>query len=188
MDTKQNRKVRYTKKVLVEALVSLMRERSISEISIKELCAQADINRSTFYAHYKDQYGVLREIEDAALERLDEIQRKHLLLPRKTRLLQTVEEALGIIADNKDWLQTLLSEHGDINFQRKLFSFIQQKELMNFKRIEAGTGPLDEISKKYSITYVLNGSIALVQDWIKDGMPTPKEKIALLVLKLNRQD
>jgi AcrR family transcriptional regulator len=53
---KTNRKIRYTRMVLRESLMELMKTKAISDISIKEICAAADISRSTFYAHYKDQY------------------------------------------------------------------------------------------------------------------------------------
>ena len=39
-------------------------EKPISRITIKELCEDADINRATFYAHYNDQYDLLKKIEE----------------------------------------------------------------------------------------------------------------------------
>ncbi len=60
---KENRKTKYTQMVLQDALMELMAEKSISKITIKELCEKADINRTTFYAHYTDQNDLLHEIE-----------------------------------------------------------------------------------------------------------------------------
>jgi AcrR family transcriptional regulator len=177
---KPNRKVRYTKKVLAESLVELLREKSISDVSIKELCARADINRSTFYAHYKDQYGVLQEIEDTVLETFEQIRRKYALEPPQKALLRTIEATIDHIAGNVDCLQILLSEQGDIHFQRKLFSLIHEKQIMKFKSDE----PVDEITKEYYITFSLNGSIAIVQHWIKNDMNLPKEKLVRLLFKL----
>ncbi|AEF83577.1 transcriptional regulator [Treponema primitia ZAS-2] len=184
METKQNRKVLYTKKVLTEALVNLMQERSIADISIKELCALADINRSTFYAHYKNQYSILQELEDAAIKTFEQIVGKYVLQSPKTALLQTIKESLDLTADNVNWVRVLLSEQGDIHFQRKLFSLILKNEMMSFKNDEQ----LDDITKEYYLTFGLNGSVALVQYWIKNGMNIPKENLAHMLLKLNLQD
>jgi AcrR family transcriptional regulator len=182
MDTKPNRKVRYTRKILMESLIELMQTRPISAISVKELCALADINRSTFYAHYKNLYGILRELEDAALETLGQIQNRNIHLSGKNALLQLTEGALQFIIDNKNWTRALLNEQGDIQFQRKLFSFIQEKGMVKFK----DNGQIDELTREYYLIYALNGSIALIQHWMKNGMDTPKEKMAEMLVKLNR--
>ena len=53
-----------TKMLLKQSLIELMREKSIHEISIKDICSGADINRSTFYRHYKDIYDVYEQLVD----------------------------------------------------------------------------------------------------------------------------
>jgi len=53
--------------VIKESLINLLEEKDISQITIKEICENADVNRSTFYAHYTDQYDLLRKIEDEFL-------------------------------------------------------------------------------------------------------------------------
>lgn len=55
----ESRRTRYTRRAMQDALIDLMRERPLGSITIKTLCEQADVNRSTFYAHYDS-------IEDAA--------------------------------------------------------------------------------------------------------------------------
>ena len=51
-----DRRVRKTKRQLRLALMKLMADKSIKDISVRELAAIADINRGTFYIHYKDVY------------------------------------------------------------------------------------------------------------------------------------
>ncbi len=60
---KENRKVRYTKRVIRESLRELLAEKPLSRITVKELVEQADINRSTFYAHYETLPALIEEIE-----------------------------------------------------------------------------------------------------------------------------
>jgi AcrR family transcriptional regulator len=59
MEQKENRKIRYTKKVIRDSLMELMKSKPILSVSIKDICGLADISRSTFYSHYKDQYELL---------------------------------------------------------------------------------------------------------------------------------
>ena len=61
------RRVRMTKMLLKNALIDIMKNKSIHMVSIKEICEEADVNRSTFYRHYDTQYDLYDEIiEDIA--------------------------------------------------------------------------------------------------------------------------
>ena len=63
------RRVRMTKLLLKNALIDIMKTKSIHLISIKEICEEADVNRSTFYRHYNTQYDLYDEIiEDIATD------------------------------------------------------------------------------------------------------------------------
>lgn len=64
-----DRRVRKTKRQLRLALMKLMADKSIKDISVRELAAIADINRGTFYIHYKDVYDLLSSLEDELAER-----------------------------------------------------------------------------------------------------------------------
>ena len=70
MAAKVDRRVRKTKAQLREGLAHLMLEKSIKEITVKELVDKVDINRSTFYLHYSDIYQMLQKIEEEALENI----------------------------------------------------------------------------------------------------------------------
>ena len=67
MQKKTDRRVRKTKSQLKTGLAQLMREKSIREITVKELVDAVDINRSTFYLHYSDIPGLLAEVENETL-------------------------------------------------------------------------------------------------------------------------
>ena len=61
------RRVKMTKLLLKQSLLELMKQKSIHDISIKEVCLGADINRSTFYRHYNTQYELYDEIVNEIL-------------------------------------------------------------------------------------------------------------------------
>lgn len=66
-ELKESRKTRYTRKVIKDALNELLQNKSLGDITVKELTETADINRSTFYAHYEtiDQLVMSIETENA---------------------------------------------------------------------------------------------------------------------------
>lgn len=47
-------RVRYTKLVIKDAFISLLKEKPLNKVTVKEICALAGINRATFYRYYCD--------------------------------------------------------------------------------------------------------------------------------------
>lgn len=64
MEKKVDRRVIKTRRQLKKGLAALMKEKSVNQITVKELVEEVDINRSTFYLHFKDIQDLLREIEE----------------------------------------------------------------------------------------------------------------------------
>ena len=58
-ETKDDVRVRRTKKSLRLGLMELLKEEPFEKISVKDICERTMINRMTFYAHYKDKYDLL---------------------------------------------------------------------------------------------------------------------------------
>lgn len=67
-----DRRIRRSKKALKETLIALMRQRDFKDISITDLVRGADLNRGTFYKHYRDKEELLAEtVEDAMTDLID---------------------------------------------------------------------------------------------------------------------
>lgn len=64
----EDRRVRKTKKAIHEVFCELARDKKLNEITIKELCGKADINKSTFYLHYRDIYDLAASIQTTFLQ------------------------------------------------------------------------------------------------------------------------
>ena len=60
---KNDRRTRYTKQVIKESLLELLRTTPIEQITVKALCEKAEINRATFYNHYETMTVLMEEIE-----------------------------------------------------------------------------------------------------------------------------
>lgn len=68
MNTKNNQRTGLSKLLFKNALMDLLKEKgSVAKISVRELCERAELNRSTFYAHYDEPNDLLMEIETELL-------------------------------------------------------------------------------------------------------------------------
>jgi len=52
-------RVRRTRQMLVQAFTELIREKEFQSITIHDITARADVNRSTFYSHFPDKFALL---------------------------------------------------------------------------------------------------------------------------------
>lgn len=51
---KTDARIRYTQRVLKESFLTLLKQKPVNKITVKEVCEMAELNRATFYAHYSD--------------------------------------------------------------------------------------------------------------------------------------
>lgn len=69
----KNRRIRKTKKLIKDSLIALMYEKKVKDITIKDIPVLADLNHGTFYLHYFDIYVLLSQIEDEAIEHIQQM-------------------------------------------------------------------------------------------------------------------
>jgi AcrR family transcriptional regulator len=182
-------RVRFTQKTLRDSLVTLMKDKPILDISIRNICERAGVSRSTFYTYYNDQYDLIRQIEMETIAEMEKIIQPYLSAARKSSSQTTValllQDILQYIINNNNSIQVLLSENGDSGFQKKFFrNGIESL----WKIIEAlGVKMPDEQGTKYGFAFLVGGFLALVQEWLKNGMDTPAPELTKILVKLTRE-
>lgn len=178
-----NRKVRYTHMVLQNSLVELMQQKPISKITVTEICKHADINRTTFYAHYKDQYELLHIIEEQTLAWARAMLSRIQAGTEKNEALTMIEAIFQYFIDNKNHIQILMSEQGNIDFQKKIFALVYEQYCIPSPSLDPG----EQAGMEYSFVYIINGSIGLIQHWLKNGLTQSAKEMAELLYNLTFQ-
>jgi hypothetical protein len=98
--------------------------------------------------------------------------------------IQMTEGFLQYIANNSNSIQVLMSENGDINFQKKLFAFTRQKEVLAYITDKNKT---DKKTVEYISVFAISGTISLVQQWLKNNMDIPVHELSKLIVKLTQK-
>ncbi|MDR2586874.1 MAG: TetR/AcrR family transcriptional regulator [Coriobacteriales bacterium] len=175
---KEDRRVTYTKMALRDALVELMREKHISGITVKSICALADVNRSTFYLHYRDQYDLLHQIEYEVLETLQaRLQDRQDAQDTRPVTLKVMTEILEYARENAALARVLLSENCDFAFQQDIMELAEILALWM-------DPSYNERVRDYVTVYGISGCIAIAERWLKDGTIEQPEEIAQLILQV----
>ena len=118
-NSKIDRRVKYTKMVLRQSLLELMKSKPIDKITVKEICELADINRGTFYSHYSEPRALLEQIQNELFNDIKATLDKYLTNADPTSgAYEMVLEIIKCIESNSDICKILLGEHGDSTFKR----------------------------------------------------------------------
>lgn len=67
-EKKEYRSAVRSRRLIREAFLELLRRKPYEKITVTDIVAAADINRSTFYAHYPDVRGLVEEIVGEVLD------------------------------------------------------------------------------------------------------------------------
>ena len=178
MDNKKvDQRVRLTQNLLKNALVQLMHEQHISKISIRAICEVADINRSTFYVHYSNQYDLLHKIEQEVLDNLNKHLSNQALDENHPISVQVLTKVLDYVKDNVELFKALLSENCDFTFQKNL---IELAQVISAQQNQA----FDEKTQEYIKLFGFTGIISMLQKWLHDGTNESPAQMAEFIIQI----
>ena len=173
-----DRRIRKTLTTLKSSLLVLLSKKKLAEVTVSELCETADINRTTFYAHYQTVRDLYEEIEKDELEEL-----KKIMEPDSSHTYNDLYAAIvEHIYNNQLLYKTLFSTKSDF-----FFNSIMKELKSTFENIWKYEIKSDNLPDnfKYLEIYHLNGIIAVIQDWILEGFITPREKLVVIIKALD---
>jgi AcrR family transcriptional regulator len=178
-----NRKVKYTKMVLKESLIRLLKEKPLSRITITEICEEADINRATFYTHYSDQYDLLKQIEQELVDDINKYLADYSFHQNDPESLQMMEKIFEYIKENGELCSVLFSESGDREFQKDVLMIVQRQCIQEWTTKKA----VDKDIAEYLYSYTTNGSIGIILKWLQNNMDRPTHEMARVIIKMTDQ-
>ena len=153
-----DRRVRKTKRQLRQALMDLMSEKPSKSISVRELAERADINRGTFYIHYKDVSDLLQRLEDEMAERLILVCKKYAYSTGEVDAFPYLTELYRFAQDNADLCLVLLGPNGDRAYTERICGIL----------------------RSYFCSFIVSGNLTLTLEWLSGGAKeTPEEMAAL---------
>ena len=144
-----NRSVRMTKQRLYQALITLLQQKSLREITVRELTELAGISRGTFYFHYTDIYALMDQMEAAQLKRL-----------------------FTYLTENPDLCAALYGKSWESEFTSSVKRLIAERCWGNF----APTGGTED--QKYMLSFAVNGCFGTIAAWQENQFQPPPAEIA----------
>lgn len=162
MENKLDRRTAYTRTVIRDSLYELLKTKHLSQITVKELCALANINRATFYRNYMDIFDLCEKLEAELTQ--NAFSSGNIENDRYT--------LLELIYENRDFYQEFFYSRLESPYIKKTVASMYEQ----MKTLLKSRGMYNE--KTFDIAYKYNyyGFIGVVQEWIVNGCnQTPKE-------------
>ena len=181
MAEKTDRRVTYTKMVLKQSLLELLRVLPIEKITVKDICEKADINRGTFYTHYTDPFDLLTQIENELFNDILVTIEVSLKPDAISGLLVLIFET---ILKNSDLCKVLFSDFGDKAFLKRIIYIAREGSVAAWKKMIPAVRD-DQMELLY--LFYANGCVAIIQHWVQSGMKESPRELSDMIEKLSLQ-
>lgn len=178
--TKQkDRRIQRTRRVLRDALMALIMEKDFDAITIQDVADRADVNRATFYLHFKDKQDLLfrsmQEIFDDLVARM-----KPPPTGENFRLDVPPEGAASMfrhIAENADFYRVALGEKGIASFLARVRTFLCEVSSRRLLQLQPDRKqyriPVDVVA-----SFSAGAIIGMTIWWLNSGMALTPEAMA----------
>ena len=172
-----DRRVRKTRRQLRECLITLLKEKKVQDITVRELTDMADLNRGTFYLHYRDVFDLLEKTENELLDEFNSLMYRHNAQDLTNNLAAVFVDIFHLVKDNSDLVYILLGENGDLNFVNRLKHLVREKCLQDWMEVfrSGNAAAFDAF-----FSFIVSGCIGLVQYWLQTGLKETPEQMAKL--------
>ena len=171
-------RVRYTNKVIKDALIALLREKPLRSITVRKICELAGVNRTTFYKHFRDIYDVFEQVEeDAAQGLVDLIEQYYGRNSQDVLLL-----ILHTIRDHREEFAPMLQREEGQNLLYRM-AMAAYRKLRERAAADGAAGRFPASALHFG--YYAGGIGGVLGYWIGNGMKESPEEIAQEIRSLS---
>lgn len=165
-----------TRRALSASLKELMQEKPFEKISVSDICQKCEMNRQSFYYHFKDKYDLVNWIFD----------NEFIAVARKSEFADQwdfLEALCTYFYTNRDFYRRVLAVKGQNSFSEHFREFLQPV-------LARGIGELlvDEYVQEFHVNFYSDALICTIERWLTDKHSMqPKELIHLLQSLIHAQ-
>lgn len=177
----QDRRVRRTRKLLRQSLFQLMEHKRVRDITVREITELSDLNRGTFYIHYKDVFDMVEQIERELFEDFNQVFENFTLNITHNDPLPLFIELFRYLKENADVARALIGPNGDMAFLNRMKTLVRERCLAAWQQLFAFS---EESNFDYFYAFIASGFVGLIDRWYQQDMPEEPEAMALAAMKM----
>lgn len=161
-----------SRKLINDALADLLTEKPLDKITVTDVVKRADINRGTFYAHYRDIPDVVEHLTQNAFSVIREAVISHPADDRSIEhtLLHTIQEFLE---QDLTFYRKIQNSGASVMIQQQLEAVVTEFMLEHRERFYPGTVEEYQIAVRFCAGGVSN----LYRDWFAGKLSCTLEEL-----------
>ena len=146
---------RYTQMVLKQSFLTLLKEKPVNKITVKEVCALAQLNRATFYAHYSDCFALMESIENELIGAFE----KSLRYVNSFDVTALIEAIYDMVDQNREACQVLILGNTSSTVLMRMIALAKADSIAYWRRV---LPKADEAELEMLYTHLSNGLMHVV--------------------------
>ncbi|MDY0074547.1 MAG: TetR-like C-terminal domain-containing protein [Acholeplasmataceae bacterium] len=171
---KTDHRIRVTHTLLKEALYKLCEVKPVQDITIKELCFEANINRTTFYTHFQNVKDLIENLESEVwVELLILIKQSEKDMAYFSN--QIFYDVYDLASRYHQLFKLLIIKNADPHFVEKVYSLGRSAFKSTYKK---SNSVKDETLTEYYYISVLNAFIGILRLWLINDMRESSKEMA----------
>ena len=171
----EDRRARRSRKLLKESLLELMKRKSFSDISVRDVTDAADMNRATFYLHYSGTAELLQSVEEDLLAELQSLVDAHM---QETFAVGSVapvfEPVLDFAVEHRETCTILFASSEASGFFQAIQRLVHEN---GAPLVRTWFRPADPRLTDYLLNFLAWGFIGLLSEWFEKDMALPKAEL-----------
>lgn len=176
MKDKTDLRVIKTKKLLMNSLLELMKDKPFEDIKVSDICDGALINRSTFYAHYSDKYELFSSyIEDLRSALKKELDKNVNISNSKEYYLEMLRLFFNHVDEKRDVYAAVGKQNRNSIIMDMIYNAFNEDII---KTIDDEDVMLkNKIPSKFVATFYLGAIFSVGMEWITNKDKYTKEDL-----------
>lgn len=171
---KTDRRILRTRRMLRDALLSLMQEKDFSEISARDITDRADLNRGTFYLHYDSTEQLLESIYIDVLNDIEQTIDVFQPQQKQESLRRIVDHIVNYIEESRTLFRCLLLNIQSDAMVRGMAHILQEKGLQVRSQLSIDASTQKLLYASYFITY---GIVGIIRQWFRRDCDLSREQL-----------
>lgn len=177
-----DRRKQKTRQAIFAAFSRLLENKRFESITVQEIIDEANVGRSTFYAHFETKDELLKalctDMFDHVFSRELRCEKNHDFSENGDSLQSRLAHLLYHLKDSRKNIVGIMSSESSALFMRYFKEYLQQlfcPFLEDFRR---------DVPQDFLLNYLTAGFAETVKWWIKDGSGYSPEEIARFYLTM----
>lgn len=185
-----DRRISRSRKAMRRAFIELTNERGREGFTVNDLCERADVNRGTFYNHFKDKDELERTLQEEFMRGLEvfrsNMQKMTLLDLAKLKIskkpLAMLVDLFDYLREQGTYLSVMLGPNGNAEFKQMMQDTLCADLIMGMLHEKYRREPTTFVS--YYVSFYSAAYLGVITKWFDGGMKESSEEMARIAMRL----